>query len=482
MITSVLAHESSLALLPLPPSHTQSFNMAVDPFTWLANGIGTHIALKDVKNILTAVFSVLNLLIAFLGGRLITRQAHRRILNHRAVPVTEMLPWLSLTSSLEYMWSTRKPPGGWLGSVMVVSGIFSVMSHYFVNSFVDASTESTMCTFESGLLTTSSSDALIPDPVWPAATIALAAQNIVVANGLNSAIFSKIENRYLNFYPGQDDILGFWNCTFNGYSEVGPADAGSHAGMNAWLDKQTALYHNYSRYDGSSTTSGIFNAVVAVGTDQPSTSKEIWNVSAIVSNDLSTKTTVNATNFLCSLNITNPFWTPAPMDPGLSFTSWLPSILGMILEIDSSLFQQNLEIALNTMSILSGSGNHHFHNTTNANATGAGTTFGCWQNVNYIQWPIFLVLLVFSVILVAMLLANIYDLFMISSSKNREITEQFPIQLLDWQLAMARRSTGDESLKEREIGELEYIWDPSTSSFLCRRIVPTSKVCFPMIP
>ena len=359
---------------------------------------------------------------------------------------------------------------------MLVSGGFSsILSPYIINSYVVQIETIGLCQFASGIVTTMFQGGdpypVIPSADWPASKMAVGAQNVAIAAGLKPAIYSKIDNNYTNFYPRQEDTLGFWDCKQEGYTVIEPADWTNNITIQDWSGKQRFLYPNFTWNFGDMNSNGEWNAVVALGVDRPEYSIEPWDLTAIISSKLNGTVPINASNLRCKLNITEPSWTPAPLRPYSTFDNWGNSIVGLMLDVEPDLYQQQLEVALNAMSILGSTGNNHAWNVSTANSTGAGTDFQCLKPVNHIKGPIFIVLFILTVILVFLIIPDLYDLIRSWLSKSYGLDKRLPFQLLDWQLEMVQRSTGDKSITRRQLNELEYVWDPSTSTYLCRRRV-----------
>ena len=448
--------------------------MAVDPFTWLVHGVTTSLSLATTKNIFTTVFFILSLLITFFGGRWLTRQAHGRILKHEAVPVNSLVPWLSTTSALQYIWIMRKLPAGLFGLLMIVSGCFSsVLSPFIVNTYVVQIEGTTLCQFTRGVVATwyqGNSNTVVPSAVWPVAKMAVGAQDIAIAAGLKPGIFSKIDNNYTNIYPRHEDFLGFWDCKQEGYSILEPTDVSSTNAVSAWSEKQSFLYTNYTWPFGE-TVSGRWTAMVDLGFNQPGNSTEPWNMTAIIATNLDGETPANASNFHCSLNITQPDWTPPCLLPEAAFAAWGDTIVGMMLDVGvgPNLYYQQLEVALNAMTIVAGTGNGRSANASLANITGAGTEFQCLEPINHIKNPVCILLLLLSLILAFVIIPDLYDLSRTWFSKSGRLEKKLPFQLLDWQLEIIQNSTGDKSIDRRQLNEFEYVWEPSTSTYLCRR-------------
>ncbi|KAK0123817.1 hypothetical protein ONS95_008813 [Cadophora gregata] len=125
------------------------------------------------RNIFTTLFVILNFLVAFIGHRLVRRQGHRTLLKSKPVPVSRFTPWLSLGSTFSYIWTLKRIPGGWLGLIMILSGLFGTGNRYIINSFIVQENVSVRCPFKTGMVTMMSSDKLMPVSTWSATWLAI---------------------------------------------------------------------------------------------------------------------------------------------------------------------------------------------------------------------------------------------------------------------------------------------------------------------
>ncbi|KAF7876722.1 hypothetical protein EAF04_001806 [Stromatinia cepivora] len=117
-------------------------------------------------------------------------------------------------------------------------------------------------------------------------------------------------------------------------------------------------------------------------------------------------------------------------------------------------YKPQLELVLNTMSILSGSENSAWLHIQ----PGQSSTYGCL--INGSVFSIEVVILFYALILVLLMAISI-DLYAFISYKIGRVGEKgkelsyVPTDLISWQLAMVKKSTGNEGLTK---GDLKEIW------------------------
>lgn len=179
---------------------------------WLGHGNVVSTDASSIANYFTTLFLVLNFLIAFIGHRLIKRQGHRTILKSQPVPITRFTPWLSLGSTFTYMWTLRRIPGGYLGLIMIASGLFGTGNRYIINSCIVPDLAPGICEFDTGIVSVYNKLETRPATTWSASYLALQAFDIARANKAEIGIYSKVNKNLDGFYPTQNDVVGNWNC------------------------------------------------------------------------------------------------------------------------------------------------------------------------------------------------------------------------------------------------------------------------------
>jgi hypothetical protein len=122
------------------------------------NTIFSTLQPETIKNIFSVVFTLLALATSVFGTYFLRRQNLHRLNKKkngdRQVPITRMSSWLSLGSTLTYVWNTQRLPGGGYALVMIFSGALALAHPFFVNSFIQTGYISfpNQCTFRKFLV------------------------------------------------------------------------------------------------------------------------------------------------------------------------------------------------------------------------------------------------------------------------------------------------------------------------------------------
>jgi hypothetical protein len=422
---------------------------------------------STARNIFTTSFLILNVLIAIVGEYFLKRRNQRRLIlrsgiQAKRVPFALLTPWLSLTSCATYLWKTRRLPGGLLGLLMLASGIFGLVQHYMVNSFILPLPLPTWCEFETGIITTSNSKEIQPTPAWPASLLVFQAHSAVSYTKGQIGIYDKINSNTINFQPTTLDILGTWNCTQVKDSTIQPADWANTTSLQSYLNAQNfldpstesvagAFGVNGSAYQGFMAWSGIFDKSV------PYTA---WEVQATIANGLNGTSPMTASNFRCSLVKDVASWTPTPMPTNETLTAWKDFMFGFVSQVAVSHYDAQLTTILNAMSMLAGSGNQNNLGLP----TGANPFYGCVLPGALIHVAVYLVGILLFVIFLCLLVADLYALIRYRINKRRKVVnvEEIPTDLISWQLNMLRRMTKNKKLQTKDLHKYVYVYSQET--------------------
>ncbi|KAI6712268.1 ATPase, P-type (transporting), HAD superfamily, subfamily IC [Marssonina coronariae] len=449
---------------------------------WLGSGETTHMSVAAVSNIFTTLFLVLNFSIAFVGHRLIKRQGHRNILKSKAVPVTHFTPWLSLGSAFTYIWTLRRIPGGYLGLIMIASGLFGTGNRYIINSCIVPDMAQGVCDFTSGLVATQNSFPIQPVSTWSGSYLALQSFEIARINNAEIGIYSKLNNDLTGFYPTINDLVGNWSCEPAADTAIEPEEWAPKL-LEDFLGRQEFLRVTRGSYwRGEYTPSnGYFSGFMAWGPSGDPQSNTT-NVRAMISNPASTNGRVLETaavvNIECKqISLSN--WIAASWPAGNAtgnstifdtYAEWAAPMFGFVKDKPRTEYPLQLTKVLNAMSMLSGSGNHDDHVADVAKSYNAGATYGCLLESTRIYNTVYIVTLVLFIILAAMIVVDVYDLVRTKLDKRHKEVERMPFDMLEWQVALVERMTGNSITSERQLAGYEYVWDGSAGRSYCRKI------------
>ncbi|KAH6674759.1 hypothetical protein B0J14DRAFT_637504 [Halenospora varia] len=372
-----------------------------------------NIPAPTARNIFTAIFICLNTSIVFIGGRLIKRQAQRKLLK-----------------------------------VIRIS-----------------------CVFSQGLVTKHNNGTLDPVPEWPAAQLAFSARDAALVNGGVSGIWQTVNANTSAFAPSESDVLGRWICDEREPSLMTPADWANMSTLEAFNRKTGYHFSESSGYAGAILNNGRgpWTSIFVYSADQfdNSTSLKLWDMKATMIRDLGS-VAKNATNFQCRLNITDPTWQPTRMPAKKSLDAWDQVIVGSFAEIEPEEYGTALATNLNMMSLIAGSGNSKTWNSTEAISRAAPAAYGCLYGVTVIYKQVFAIALVLILLVFIMGVVDLYDIARNKWDKRHKRVEAIPVELLNWQLAMVQKMIKNEGLTERQMNELEFYWDQTTEDYACR--------------
>jgi hypothetical protein len=181
-----------------------------------------------VRLALRAYFTVLLLLLAFLGDQCCGKRVKLRLYYRRFVSVRQMTGWLHGWGAASALVSFRGSPAGWLGIVMLLASLLGIICDLAVSGLVVTVDVVSRCPFNTTGKYTALSDAHPPNPVGVESAGTLfnlitQAQGISQANGGLDGIFRKV-NTDTRFRPDEKDIVGRWICEATGEDRSFPAD------------------------------------------------------------------------------------------------------------------------------------------------------------------------------------------------------------------------------------------------------------------
>lgn len=378
---------------------------------------------------------------------------------------------------------------------MIANGVFGIVNHYIVNFYVYQYTQNHDCTFDTGILTTHASNQLTPVPVWATAHLAFSAQDAAVQNGGVPGIYTMIPNNITAFRPTDKDVLGNWICTQMPDSIIQPADWVSIDTIVSFTQRQNFLYTNNS-VNGSETKWGgavvpaknnSYSKLMAWSANRAGNSPGLFDVRATISlpSDVGSNVSVPnaASNFECKLNKSVSKWLPPTMRSDDTLDNWASTVVGSVQDLDPTEYGLQLSSVLNAMWMISGSGNSHFHNATEANSTGLAatyeerTTYGCVRIITIIEPEVFIILLVLMAVLFVLLVMDLYTFIRNWFNPNRKEAHRLPLDLLEWQVEFVGKMIKNDNLATKAMQQYEFYWDNSVEHFGCRKI--GENVCVP---
>ncbi|KAM3072103.1 hypothetical protein ACMFMG_008565 [Clarireedia jacksonii] len=420
----------------------------------------------------TTIFVALNFAISFLGSRLLRRRVQRQLTLQKkdtkgkvaAVPINHLTPWLAIGDFITYIWRVRKLPGGIYAVLMFGTAVFSLAHQYFVSAFINSTPYPTKCTYVNGVNTLHSNQSFAPVPQWYATRLVSTALTWAVYNEGEVGIYAKVPNlrAYDSFKPQKSDVLGAWKCTEKTGSPLSRPDWQSFS--TAWnaLDKDNFLYPQYRRMaagtwpDDTVLQSFVYWSANAFSNE---TTKQ-WNVRASVIgglNQTNSNQTLITSNFECSIiKATSQNWSP-PLMPSTVIGDWVKYLYGETRGYNSNSYGSTLEQTLDTMSMVAGSMN----GWAIPLQPGQDPLYGCTVYGATVDSAVYIMLFVLFAIFMAVVGIDLYAFAIYKFGRDKQSGDELsyvPTDLLSWQLAILKQSTGNEKLKLNQLKDVSYAY------------------------
>lgn len=305
--------------------------------------------------------------------------------------------------------------------------------------------------------------------MWYGVTIVNTAFSWAEANNSTIGIYEKVPSNLdalRNFSPEPSDIIGKWTCTEQPGIAIPTSKTKTKKEVIDYVDKQNFMYSSYNTGNWSSAwgeRDDLYSsptACVIWSPDQPSKARKQWSVRVIMVDSLDYRTSqsvVNTTNFQCSVVRNSSIW-PLPLVPSHeSLDSWSDYLFGAIHHFNTSTYRPKLEKVLNTMFILSGSGNQW----TQSLRADQDKKYGCLADGLAIGIGIYIMLFFLIFMLLLVIAANIYAFRYYKLGHDGKMEDELssvPIDLLSWQLAMIKVSTGNEHMTMKDMRTVSYAY------------------------
>lgn len=183
--------------------------------------ITTHSSTKT-RNYFTIAFTILQVMIPYIGVLCIKRLNQRRVLARDShVPLSLISPWLSVPSILNYLFKTRRLPGRYWGLGMLLIGCFGWATHFLVNGIASPYLPDICQDYPVVFVDTvqaNTNGKYYPPPFWSVSTWSVTSQKTSYFNRIELDLESKIgiSEKASNdpyFYAKDEEILGGWSCT-----------------------------------------------------------------------------------------------------------------------------------------------------------------------------------------------------------------------------------------------------------------------------
>jgi hypothetical protein len=173
-----------------------------------------------VRLALRAYFTVLLLLLAFIGDRCCAKRVQLRLYNYRLVNISQATGWLHGWAAASALVSFRASPAGWLGIVMLLASLLGIICDLAVSGLVVTVDVVSRCPFNTTGIYTALSVAHFPNRIGAESAGVLfnlitQGQDVSRTNGGLDGIFRKV-NKDTQFRADEEDIVGQWVCEATG--------------------------------------------------------------------------------------------------------------------------------------------------------------------------------------------------------------------------------------------------------------------------
>jgi hypothetical protein len=172
---------------------------------------------SHVRLALRIYFNVILPFLGVVGDQCCRKRTQLKLLRGSNIDVTQTTGWLRGTTAVYVLYALRRSPAGWLGVIMILSGVMWLLADLVVSGFVVTVNVVDRCPFN----TTSYVVIGIPDEnkigpfstgnvgaPWDIITRAVETNQI---NGGMDGIFHKV-NTDLSFRADEQDLIGGWQC------------------------------------------------------------------------------------------------------------------------------------------------------------------------------------------------------------------------------------------------------------------------------
>lgn len=217
-----------------------------------------------VRLALRFYFTVIFLVVAFLGDKCCSNRIKVRLYKHQLVPLNQMTGWLSGTRLVTAMMSFGATPAGWLGLVMLLVSVLSLVCDLTVSALVVTTHAPGRCQFNTtggyAVLSNVVFDLYIgTNTAGPLYDMVTQAQAISLRNGGVSGIYVKVNNDQ-NFRPDEHDIVGSWLCEATGPQRTFDASTTPELVVQELVDKKLLFNASWwlSYQNSGSGPHGIF--------------------------------------------------------------------------------------------------------------------------------------------------------------------------------------------------------------------------------
>ena len=330
-----------------------------------------------------------------------------------------------------------------MGLPMLLSTIITPLSHLLVSKLVTTVYQQGQCSFGSGLVIAQntsffSNHRSTPVSAWLPARWAADAQSTSVRNGGLGGIYWKA-NEDSSFCACPDDVAGQWDCVDQMADATYSAGTDFNTIYNDLFSKDLQYVDGVDSYwaqpHGVQVGMVIWSASVGDNVQQP------WDVKISANTQLNPNEAINMKSFHCSMSSIFIPWMLSYINSQSALKEWGQTLFGnlggYVGDRDGDM-SGKMEMVLNSMVMVSGSGNGANHTESEAKST----TQGCLVSMAQLSLPV-TVMVGITGLLFLLLLTYLVCLRVAAQPGTRE---ELPDGVLGWQLQAVREAFKDEGI------------------------------------
>jgi hypothetical protein len=408
---------------------------------------------------LRVIFNVLLLLLGLIGDRCCKENAKLRILRNESLDLTHFTGWLHGSSAAWATFKIKKFPVGWLGGIMILSGMMWTTADLAVSGLVVTINVPGRCTFNtSGLYEVvynqPYNNYITPYSYGSLFNLIIGAQATSQTNGGIEGVYQKV-NSDTTFRADTQDIVGKWNCSDVGDDQNYPAGKNITDVFND-LWSQNLLYGNFF-YCADHYPDNTYNHLTAWSaprSDEEGT--DTWDVRASIDMQAHHLDNIVMKTFLCSMNATGVDWVLGRTNPS-TLGAWCEQLKGLIYENTLDVPPVSnpgavIESTLDAIIMWAGASQSGPNITTSPITD---PTQGCLIPRALVPWPVLLLLII---VLLGTFAISAYLLFLLWSIRHlsswRSLSAgDVPNGLLSWMVQAVLETGVTRTTKTQELKE-----------------------------
>jgi len=380
-----------------------------------------------------------------------------------------MTGWMNGANVAFAVWPLGAVPAGWLGVVMILATVLSIVSDLAVSGLVVTVNVPSRCTFNTSGYYTIIPQSPLTANIIPANAGALfklinQAQLNSVTNGGLGGIYGKV-NGDPSFRADYRDVVGQWNCndTMEDRSYPYGTDPTS---IETDLQSQGLLFNESSYSCWQNYPDYSIGRIVLLTASQPDWPTAPWDFRASIDITLDSEIGQSFKTYLCHMDGPSIQWVINQTQAQSTLTSWCGEFMGDLFTADVSELSLApnpaavLESILNSIVMTSGA-------AWNLMATPIpDDTQGCLAPQAQVSWPIILLFALVAILTFAMALYwAVLSILLHEALRSQPagrikvIDNYVPNGLLNWMVQAVRQSGVAGEVKPKDLKDWFFGYD-----------------------